>query len=942
MVRGHEELISPPLRGRAAEQELLEEHVEGLATGRGGVVLIVGPAGVGKTALLAESSTDASQREIQVLSGAGDAAGRAVPLGPVLEALVYSDDPPVDAEVLQELSRSPDQRFWLLRELQQQLERAALRRPLMIVIDDLQWGDAASLTAIGTLPRRLASHSILWILAARAGARSEPIWGTLSRLQGIGAALVELGPLDDSAVVEVARDVLQAEPDGSIGHVLDGVQGQPFLLNELLRGLRDDGLIEIEDGTARLVGQTIPRRFLESVRRDLETLPAAAREAVQMASVLGRRFSAEELGSMVNRAPAELLGQLHDAIVGGFLIEDGALLGFRHDLVREAVDANLPAAIRGGLQRRAIDVRLEHGVPAADVAGLVADAAEPGDATAIELLRRAAGEVGRVSPIVAAPLSRRALELTAPGDQSRGLRVVETLNFLVHAGQAAEADRLIATNAEDLNDGVAEAQARLHIGLLMMQYEPCTSVEQCERGLALTDLPGSLRVQLFSLLSRSHELRGDVNAALEPARRAREEASDELIDQVMSLVPRALIAFAHGGWSEAIDCADEAVRLQAQAAGIASRLWLSSAWKTLLLVSLARLDEATALIDVGTRSAQEEGVAANVRIWSMLRCRALLGYGLLADARAEAEAVLEMSDEFGGGNTGYLNDIANYVLATVALHTGDPDELSAAHALADRLRTEPTVLTQRLGHWLAARLGGSPDGRNGGRPLDVESLDPLAEGHIQASSPRTYDDAVELIRMLRRAGQEDDAAAVIARLEEVLSRAPDFPFLEAIALRCRAVLEGNPDLAMRALDLHSEDPRPLVRASVLEDAAVMLPPARRAEAVGLFDEALTLYTTAGAERDGARVRRRLRERGVRRGRGGPRSSLEWPDLTNSELAVVRLVARGATNREVAEQLFVSPYTVNSHLRHVFSKLGIRSRVELARLAAERHLSDDGP
>ena len=96
---------------------------------------------------------------------------------------------------------------------------------------------------------------------------------------------------------------------------------------------------------------------------------------------------------------------------------------------------------------------------------------------------------------------------------------------------------------------------------------------------------------------------------------------------------------------------------------------------------------------------------------------------------------------------------------------------------------------------------------------------------------------------------------------------------------------------------------------------------------------------AGAERDAARVRGLLRARGVRPAASGPRSAPEWPELTESELAVVGLVTRGATNREVAERLYLSPYTVNSHLRHVFTKLGIRSRVELARLAAERGAPD---
>jgi DNA-binding CsgD family transcriptional regulator len=131
------------------------------------------------------------------------------------------------------------------------------------------------------------------------------------------------------------------------------------------------------------------------------------------------------------------------------------------------------------------------------------------------------------------------------------------------------------------------------------------------------------------------------------------------------------------------------------------------------------------------------------------------------------------------------------------------------------------------------------------------------------------------------------------------------------------------------------DPRPLVRAAVLEDAGRLLPAARAKEAVQVLTRALDSYAAAGAERDAVRVRVLIRARGARPPAGGPRSAPEWPELTESEFAVAGMVARGATNREVAERLYLSHHTVNSHLRHVFAKLGIRSRVELARLMAER-------
>jgi DNA-binding CsgD family transcriptional regulator len=133
--------------------------------------------------------------------------------------------------------------------------------------------------------------------------------------------------------------------------------------------------------------------------------------------------------------------------------------------------------------------------------------------------------------------------------------------------------------------------------------------------------------------------------------------------------------------------------------------------------------------------------------------------------------------------------------------------------------------------------------------------------------------------------------------------------------------------------------RPLVRAAALEDLAAAVAPDRPREAVALLDEALGLHLRCGAEHDGARVRSRLRDLGVHRRRAVPSPAAEQGPtgqqgaaaLTRAEREVVRLVAAGGTNRRVAEQLFLSPHTVNTHLRNAFLKLGVRSRVELARL-----------
>src|SRR3984957_1280164 len=196
------------LRGRQSQIAELGELLDAVHAGRGGTVLVTGPGGMGKTALLDIAGHMARDRGIRVFRGAADAAARAIPFGPLFEALVAGPDAPVDAAVLRDLSQSPDQRFWLLRELQESLERAALRAPLLIAVDDVQWADEATFIALGTLTRQLATHRILWLLAARAGELSPAARAAMTRLEAADAVTITVNPLDEAAVADVVADLL--------------------------------------------------------------------------------------------------------------------------------------------------------------------------------------------------------------------------------------------------------------------------------------------------------------------------------------------------------------------------------------------------------------------------------------------------------------------------------------------------------------------------------------------------------------------------------------------------------------------------------------------------------------------------------------------------------------------------------------------------------------
>jgi DNA-binding CsgD family transcriptional regulator len=205
--------------------------------------------------------------------------------------------------------------------------------------------------------------------------------------------------------------------------------------------------------------------------------------------------------------------------------------------------------------------------------------------------------------------------------------------------------------------------------------------------------------------------------------------------------------------------------------------------------------------------------------------------------------------------------------------------------------------------------------------------------------PLDIADEVVLARIGR--ATNDDGLAQLARAtsqrRDELN--PAIASIAATAAHVRGLLDRSPNDLRAAVELFERTPRRLELATALEDLGDKLMTTADESAIDVLSRSLSLYTELGATWDARRVRSRLRELGVRRRLVLAEPETHgWAALTTSELAVARLVADGLTNREVADRLFLSPHTVNSHLRHVFTKLGINSRVSLARLARDYEMA----
>src|SRR6478752_1892306 len=202
--------------GRDAELALIRGEFERISAGAEAVVIVEGAAGMGKSHLLAEVSTIARSLGARVGTSAADPSETVVELSTLLAALFDGAEPLLDPREFPTLHAPPEQRFWLLRDLQALLERAALESPLLISLDDAHWVDGGTVAAIRTLPMRLTGLPIAWVIALRPPRESTPLVRALEQLRQNGARTVVLGPLDDDAVVQLATDMLAARPDQSI------------------------------------------------------------------------------------------------------------------------------------------------------------------------------------------------------------------------------------------------------------------------------------------------------------------------------------------------------------------------------------------------------------------------------------------------------------------------------------------------------------------------------------------------------------------------------------------------------------------------------------------------------------------------------------------------------------------------------------------------------
>ena len=884
-------VASRPLRGRAGE---LARITRLLDRGGAGALLIEGAAGTGKTALLEAFRAAARSRQVRVATAEGEAG---TPLGTLHRAVAgvapaARGGGPATAEAVARV-----------------LAATVSAGPLAVVIDDAAEADDASLHAIRSL---LPGPPVVWLFASRPG--GSPAYRRLRS----GTELIPLRPLGPEHRAEVARDIIGAGPDTELLGLLATVGGAVGDLVDLLDGGMRAGAFTVAGGQARLDRQTGPRFVAETVAPALAALSPGARRLLDIAAVLGPSFRMADLSALLGAPASRITAEIRE-LCGSGLITDGrdGELAFGHDLVRAAVLDRLPAAAHRAINRDIALHRVAGGATVEDVAPYVLGGYRPTDRSSGPL----AEAVDRVTAVLPVAAHVRALELAATGSRQWIALVAPAVRALAYGGRLPEADTVAAQAMNAGPAGPQEAAIRLAVAETgWLRGRDAGQSEALERLLRGPDLPAGdadrIRPALGPRLLAGAEP-ADVLAAVDAAVPAAPSRRDHRTLCMVRLAgSEALVRLGRMG--DAVRYATESTALSRRVPGgptVEPRIWLARA-----LSGTDRLDEAQGHCEDVLCEITEHGNVAMLPAAHAVRARVLLVRGQLGDAATEAQAGIVAAEATG---VTHASPELLAMLAFVAALRGD-DEMAAQ--ATDRCAVLVADGIADGGHLALVRATASLHDCRAladalGTGLGPLVADPGIAPLLARNLPLTDD--------RRRARILLDAATRLAALN------PRVLGWSAGRMHVTGLAAGDPAAMREAARRFTTVGRHLAAAIALADAA--LAGFRRGDpnAGPWLDESCRALRAMGATAVVAELSRRGAGESGHGSRRGDRTAFGWNSLTGAELRVVTLAATGASNKEIARQLWLSPHTVGTHVRHALDKLGLRSRVEMARQAGER-------
>ena len=953
------------LVGRGPELEMLECLLDEVRAESCRFVIVDGESGIGKTSLIAALAERASAAGCLVLGGRATELERDFPFGLLVDALdeyLESLDARsfgrLGADELVELASvfpalrssgatgaSPStaaERFRAHHATRQLIERIAAPRPLLLMLDDIHWADDASLEFIGYVFRHPPDAPLMLLTTTRAGQAPGQISTVIEQAARAGRVRrLGLGPLDR---VEAAI-LLGADAGPDLDALYQESGGNPFYLLQLARATQEDGPRSSARDLIEVGG--VPPAVRLAIASELDELKPDIRAFAQAAAVVGDPFEFD-VALAAAAMSEERAGAALDDLVARDVMRAGEVprrFRFRHPLVRKAVYATCPPGKRLVCHERAAAKLDAQGAPAIARAHHVAQSARPGDAEAASLLAEAARSVSSRAPASAALWLETAVRIL-PTSTPSSERVVLLWAL---AGAYASTGRLEASR-DALLSGIEIASD--DVALSVRLISACAKIEL--------------------LLGRGDEAQARLIDGLNTMSDADQAvAARFLVDLASSAFFRADIDGVRDWGSRALDVAlvhDDRVLT----VGALAILALAEASEGPIDEAKARCVLASQLVDGMPDEVLVDGLDALANL-----CGAEYQLERMADAEMHARRGLDLARVTGRGD---VFPWMSQVLSGVLFATG---RLAESSSVIDGIVEAARLTDNALG--LAGGL--VQRGFTALAAGDVESAlrasqEAVALTQDLAPSPVAAWAGGVLCAALVEAGKPDEAA------HKLLSAAggDDLPlipgafrvnFLEILTRAWLAIdripeAQAAAELARRraqqfGLDLSSASAELATAAVLLQSgkaelaATHALVAAERADRVGAriaagtarsvagralagagdkeqavaqLERAVSELRACGARRLAAAAERDLRRLGKpihRRSRPGVRGAEGVAALTERELEIARLVLDRRTNPEIASELFLSIKTVETHLRNIFHKLGVNSRVELARM-----------
>jgi DNA-binding CsgD family transcriptional regulator len=905
------------LFGRRRERGVLDRLLVGARDGHGGAIAVLGEPGIGKTALIEQAV--ASAQDFRVLRTAGQegetelAYAALVQLcAPGLDRLARLPVPQSDAMrvAFGLCTGDPPDRLLVALALLSLLSDMAAERPLLCVVDDAQWLDRASAQAVAFVARRLATEAVAFVF----GAREVP-----DELRGLPEMVVEgLGDGDARALFGSVFPYRLDRP--VLDRIVAETNGNPLALLELPRGLSP---AQLAGGFGLPVSVPLAGRIEESFRRRLAALPSPSRRLLLVAA-------ADPTGDavLVWRA-AGLLGiadSAAEAAEGEGLVDFSAGVVFRHPLVRSAVYGAASARER----RQAHHALAEATDPAVDPDRRAWHRAQatsrPEEGVAAELELSAGRAQARGGFAAAAAFMERATELTVDPARRAG-RALVAAEAKRQAGAVDSARRL----ADMAERGPLDDFQRAQVELLRAQISFASDrgsdapllLLKAAQHLERLDVRRARETYLDALtaaISAGRRATGAsagvvATAAIESRPCAESQRPPELLLDGLALVVTDGYASGTPVLKEALRAfraddlgREERLRWSWLAGRAAALIWDYDSWDVLTARQIQAARDAGALtvlpLSLGTRAAMH------------------LFSGKLALAASVVEQVEAVADAIG-------NRPASYSALTVAAFRGrEGDARQVIDASTKDFASRGDGLGLTIALWATAVLSNALARYQDAFAAAEEALE---DPYEVSFSPLA---TVELVEAASRMGREDAAAPALERLVRGTS-ASGTQWARAVEARCRALLshdEAAETLYREAIELLTPTALgfDLARTHLLYGEWLRRE-RRPRDAREQLRSAHGLFSGFGMEGFTERARTELQATGERVRK---RTVETQTDLTPREAQISELVAQGATNPEIAAQLFISPGTVEYHLGKVFTKLGVKSRTQLARLVLE--------